>query len=208
MIFSTKIKALTISGLLFAGLASAVVTDISDQYKAGAHVGEKKQLAVDLQFSGAFGSTTTNQGGINYNFYGMSIHEDKVYLPQYWGTFPLYFFGSRVGTNVTVTNNGPRAKEKLRITVQVYGLNLDGSNGAKLAPDTVTDFWVNNGETKNVDASFVPQFVPGADSGLDRVVILVQHVNEGGGPGNDYPALIAAYEAVLCPPSVQHKAGK
>jgi hypothetical protein len=203
-----KIKALLAAALCMGASATAQLNDITDQYKAGKHVGERAQLEVGHQFSGYFGNTITDAGGITYNFSGISIHEDKVYLPKYWGSFPLYFFGSRVGSTVTVANKGPRAKEKLRVTTQIYGLNTDGSNGAKLAPDIVTEFWVEKGETKVIDASFVPQYVAGADSGLDRVVILIQHPNEGGGPGNDYPALIAAYEAVLCPPEVQHKGGK
>ena len=56
---------------------------------------------MDVQFSGAFGSTTTNSSGIFYNFFGITLSEDKVYPSQYWGTFPLYFFGTRVGATVT-----------------------------------------------------------------------------------------------------------
>jgi hypothetical protein len=197
------IGALALAGALLARRGSAVVNDISEQYKAGEHSGEVKQLAVDLQFSGASGSTTTNAQGIFYNFWGITLSEPKIYPTQYWGTVPLYFFGQNVGATVTVTNNGPRATEKLRITTQVYVLNTDGGSGVKLAQDRVSEFSVAKGETKVVDASFTPQFVPGADSGLDRVVILVQHPNEGGGPGSLYPALIMAKEAVLCPPAIE-----
>ncbi len=196
-------------GLVLVGTVSlghALMYDITDQYKAGAHVGEVKQLTVDATFSGAFGSTTTDASGIHYSFYGITISEDKVYPSQYWGTVPLYFFGTRVGATVTVTNNGPRATTKLLITTQVFGINTDGSNGARLAPDRVTEITVAKGETKVIDASFVPEYVPGADSGLDRVIILVQHPNQGGGPGNPYPALIMAKEAILCPPDVEARA--
>lgn len=196
---------LTILGISLAAGAHALVNDITDQYKAGQHKGEVKQLAVDLTFDGAYGTTVTDALGIHYNFYGISIHEDKIYPSQYWGTFPLYFFGTRVGATVTVTNNGPRAMEKLRVTTQMFVLNTDGSSGVKLAPDVVKEFWVEKGQTQVIDASVTPQYVPGADSGLDRIVILVQHPNDGGGPGNDYPALIMAKEAVLCPPAVQNK---
>jgi hypothetical protein len=189
-----------------AGHAGAYVNDITNLYKAGEHTGEVKQLAVDLEFSGAIGDTVTDAGGINYNFWGMTFHDNQVYPQQYWGDFPLYFFGGTVGATVTVSNLGPRATENLMVTTQVFVLNTDGSSGVSLAPDKVTQFSVAKGQTQTIDASFVPQFVPGASSGLDRVVILVQHINDGGGPGNSYPALIVAKEAILCPPSLQTEA--
>jgi hypothetical protein len=205
-------KAFLSAALLLATAAvAAPSTDITDQYKAGDHNGELKQLAVSVDFTGAYGHTVTNAQGTTYNFWGASIFEPKVYLSQYWGDFPLYFFGLPVHADVSVSNLGPRQSFKLRVTTQTYALNLDGTNGVKLAPDVVKDFVVNKGETQNLDMSFTPQFVPGADSGLDRFVILVQHPNEGGnGNGNganDLPALILAKEAILCPPAVE-AAGK
>jgi hypothetical protein len=67
----------------------------------------------------------------------------------------------------------------------------------------VREINVEKDQTQHLDMTFTPRFVPGADSGLDRIVILVQHVNAGGGPGNDLPALILAKEAILCPPAVR-----
>lgn len=193
---------------LASGL-SAASADITDQYKAGQHNGELKQLDVDISFSGSHGVTTTDASGITYRFWGQSLSEPKVYPSKYWGDFPLYFFGLPVLSEVTVTNKGPRNSFKLRVTTQAYSLNLDGSNGAKLAPDVVREFNVARGETQKLDMSFTPQFTPGADSGLDRIVILVQHVNEGGnGKGNPYPALILAKEAIICPPAVEAAAKK
>lgn len=183
---------------------AAASTDITDQYKAGEHKGELKQLDVDIAFSGSHGITTTDARGTTYKFWGLNIFEPKVYTSKYWGDFPLYFFGLPVHSEVTVTNKGPRNSFKLRVTVQAYSLNLDGSNGVRLAPDVVREFNVGRGETQRLDTTFTPQFVPGADTGLDRVVILVQHVNEGGqGKGNPYPALLLAKEAIICPPVVE-----
>lgn len=197
--------------ILFAALFSlcraplaAAGSDIIGQFKAGGHQGELKQLEVDIAFSGARGVTTTDARGITYNFWGSSLFEPKVYPSKYWGDFPLYFFGLPVHSEVTVTNRGPRNSFRLRVTVQAYSLNLDGSNGVRLAPDVVREFNVGRGETQRLDTTFTPQFTAGADSGLDRVVILVQHVNEGGqGKGNPYPALLLAKEAIICPPAVE-----
>ena len=72
----------------------------------------------------------------------MTFHEDKVYPPQYWGDFPLYFFGSKVGASVTVTNNGPRAKEKLR-----RRLAQPGARGATSPPYQSDATSTTNGST-------------------------------------------------------------
>jgi hypothetical protein len=195
---------LSLSLALAATVAASPSTVITSQYKAGDHTGELKQLDVQIDFTGNYGLTTTNASGITYNFFGQSLFENKVYPSQYWGTFPLYFFGLPVHAEVTVHNLGPRNSFKLRVTSQAYDLNLDGSNGVSLAPDVVKEFNVGNGETQRLDMSFTPQYVPGADSGLDRFVILVQHINDGGsGNGNPLPALILAKEAILCPPAVE-----
>lgn len=207
--FLSAIAALFCGGA--AALGAAPTTVITDQYKAGEHNGELKQLDVSVDFTGSFGHTVTNAQGTTYNFWGASLFEPKVYLSKYWGDFPLYFFGLPVHADVKVTNLGPRQSFKVRVTTQAYALNLDGTNGVSLAPDVVKEVTVNKGETQTLDMSFTPQFVAGADSGLDRFVILVQHPNEGGngnGKGaNELPALILAKEAILCPPAIE-AAGK
>jgi len=168
--------------------------------KQGQHIGEQKMLDVDIQFSNMSGTTVTNANGVYYNFWGYVFHENKVYLPQYWGTYPLYFFGQEVGVKVKITNKGPREKLKVRIKVESYVLNTDGSNGVPLMAPKIIDVEVNKNETKIIDASFVADYVEGADSGLDRFIVKVLHINEGGGFGNPEPALIMVKEGIFCPP--------
>jgi hypothetical protein len=69
----------------------------------------------------------------------------------------------------------------------------------------VTDVLIDRGETKTIDVSFTAQATPSAESGLDRLIVRVQHINQGGGPGNEYPALIMEKEAVFCPPRLEKK---
>jgi hypothetical protein len=171
--------------------------------KQGKHTGEQNMLDVDIRFSDSSGETITDAYGISYQFYGRVIRENKVYPSKYWGEFPLYFFGSKTGVTVTVTNNGPRAKAKVRIQTEANALLTDGSNGVTLAEPRVIDVEVARGETKTIDASFVAQYVPGAESGLDRFTVKVSHMNEGGGKGNPEPALIMVKEGVFCPPEYQ-----
>ncbi|MCD6422724.1 MAG: hypothetical protein J7L42_01215, partial [Elusimicrobia bacterium] len=157
---------------------------------AGNHKGEAKQLDVRIEFSGSYGTTITNSEGIFYHFWGYCFKEDKIYPPKYWGAFPLYFFGTKVPVKVIVKNNGPRAKAKIRVKVEAYCLLTDGSNGTSLMEPKTIEVVVAKGEQRIIDASFVAQYVEGADSGLDRFIVKVLHINEGGGKGNPEPALV------------------
>jgi len=167
---------------------------------AGNHKGEQKQLDARIDFSGSCGTTITNSEGIFYHFWGYCFKEDKVYPPKYWGSWPLYFFGTKIPVKVTVKNNGPRAKAKIRIKTEAYCLLPDGSNGGALMEPKTIDVEVLKGEEKVIDASFVTEYAAGTESGLDRFIIKVLHINEGGGKGNPEPALIMSKEGVFCPP--------
>jgi len=168
----------------------------------GQHVGEVKQLAVDISFYNSAGRTVTDAQGTQFCFYEGNdcYREPQVYPAQYWGTFPLYFIDSRVGVTITVTNNGPRQTVKLRVKTEAYILLTDGTNSDQLMAPQTTEFTVNRGETKTIDASFVVPYTPNTTSGLDRFIVKVLHVNEGGGPGNAEPALIMTKEGIFCPP--------
>lgn len=176
--------------------------------QSGPHVGEHSRLEVDIAFSRAFGETVTDEEGIHYYFEGTAAHEeDKVYPSEYWGTFPLYFFGTEVGVTVTLRNLGPRAKVKARVRTEAYVLLTDGSNGAMLAAPQEIDVEVTRDEAVTIDASFTAQYTPGMESGLDRFVVKVLHPNEAGEIpetfSEDDPALITVAEGVFCPPDIE-----
>ncbi len=174
--------------------------------KQGKHIGEQKMLDVAIEFINSFGKTVTNADGVFYYYNGRLIgSEDKVYPPQYQGEFALYFFGSPAGITVTITNKGPQAKAKLRIKTESYVLNTDGSSGVALMTPKVIDVEIPRGETKTIDASFVVEYIPGAESGLDRFLVKVLHMNKGGGKGNMEPALIMSKEGIFCPPEYAAK---
>jgi hypothetical protein len=185
--------------LLFLFIFSVLVVPCSFG-REGEHRGERNMLTVDIQFSDPYGKTVTNSEGVFYYIGDFVYHEDKVYPSEYWGEFPLYFFGTKTGVTVKVTNNGPRAKAKVRIQTEAYVLKLDGSNGVALLDPRIIDVEVQRGETKTIDASFVVEYREGVDSGLDRFVVKVLHINAGGGPGNSEPALIMVKEGIFCPP--------
>jgi hypothetical protein len=174
-----------------------------DDGTPGPHLGEREQLEVDIAFSQEFGETVTDEDGIHYHFDGLVMSEDKVYPSEYWGTYPLYFFGTEVGATVTITNNGPRSVAKLRVETEAYVLLTDGSNGAELAPPQSFDIEVGLGETVTVDASFTAEFDASAanmESGLDRFLVKVYHMHAGG--KTDHAGLIMVAEGVFCPPEL------
>lgn len=166
--------------------------------------GVARMLDVDIQFMDAFGKTITNEQGIFYHIWWDGreyvFYEQKIYPSEYWGEYPLYFFGSQVGVRVTVRNNGPANRAKLLIKTEAQVLRTDGSAGVALAPTKTSEVLLARGETKTLDASFVAEYNPQAESGLDTFTVKVLHQNEGGGPGNQDPALIMVKRGVFCPP--------
>ena len=199
-------KKIILLALLFGLAADLIVAKdapVIDPYKNGQHNGEVAQLEVNATFSGSFGETVTDAIGTTYNVWGFSFYENKVYCPEYWGVFPLYFYGTEVGSTITVKNVGPRRIAKLRVRTECYTLKTDGSSGVEISAPQETDFEIETGETKTINSTFTAEYVEGADSGLDRLVIKVLHPNEGGGPGNSDPALILVKEAIFCPPEYQ-----
>jgi hypothetical protein len=167
----------------------------------GKHKGEVKQLDVDISFYAVSGQTITDATGIRYcNAAGRCSYENKVYPPEYWGTYPLFYFGRLTGITVKITNNGPRNIAKVLITTEVYILRTDGSNGSPMTQPRYIEVEVEKGETKIIDASFIAQYTPNMESGLDRFLVKVSHMNQGGGKGNPEPGLIMVKEGVFCPP--------
>lgn len=190
-------KSIIFIGLLCIVFAFAAITFS----KQGNHTGEQKMLDVDIQFINSYGKTITNENGVYYYYYDWLIGvEDKVYPSKYWGEYPLYFFGLETGVLVKVTNLGPKQKAKVRIVTESYVLRTDGSNGASMMEPKSLEVEVLKGETKTINASFTSQYTPDAESGLDRFIVKVLHINEGGGPGNSEPGLIMSKEGVYCPP--------
>jgi len=185
---------------LFCLMCACFLISLPVCAKQGNHTGENKMLDVDIQFLNSYGKTVTNAQGVYYQTsYGVS-YENKVYPSQYWGEYPLYYFGSIATIKVTVTNNGPRAKTKVRVVTESCVLLTSGSNGDPLMAPKTAEVEVLEGETKTIDCSFFISYTPNAESGLDRFTVKVLHVNEGGGPGNSEPALILQKEGVFCPP--------
>ncbi len=71
----------------------------------GNHNGEVCQLEVSVSFYGQYGETVTDENGTFYNVFGYTFFEPKIYPPQYWGVFPLYFFDAPTGIRVSVIIN-------------------------------------------------------------------------------------------------------
>jgi len=134
---------------------------------------EPISVDVGVAFSDEYGQTVTDENGTFYNVFGWSFFTDKVYPPEYWGVFPLYFFDSRVGILMTVTNTSAGTSAKVRLRQECYCLRTDGSNGAELTDPTEDDVAVAAGDSAAFDASFWVNYTPYAEEGLDRFLINV-----------------------------------
>ena len=100
--------------------------------------------------------------------------------------------------SVTVSNLGPRRTENLRVETECRVLRTDGSNGAQLSPPTHYDFELEHNTSITIDTSFASEYVPDAESGLDRVLVKLLHPNNGREDMD--PALIVSKEGIICPP--------
>ncbi len=138
-------------------------------------------------------------GSTDYPFTTSTTVEDVLNDPD--AGVPLYFFGTEAKIVIAVTNSGPQAKAKVRVTSEAFVLNTDGSNGSSFGNQLVQDYEIAKGETVYIDASFTPAIDPNMDSGLDRLSIKVSHANNGS--GNNEAALIGSYEAIFCPPEYE-----
>jgi hypothetical protein len=168
---------LSLSTCLYAGDRGGQIRQINQSGGTDVLLGkcadteEPVSLGINVAFSGQSGRTVTDQNGINYNVWGMSFYENKVYPPMYWGVFPLYFFGDDVGVSLTVTNNSASRRAKLVVMTECYCLKTDGQNGASLLAPTEYDTTLNGGESAVIDATFGVQETADAESGLDRFLV-------------------------------------
>ncbi|MFO7870660.1 MAG: hypothetical protein R6V03_04420 [Kiritimatiellia bacterium] len=143
--------------------------------------GDVIDVGVDIAFSGSYGETVTDENGTFYHVWGYVFYEDKVYPPEYWGVFPLYFFGTEVGVDVAIQNRSSVRKADVLVRNESYCLRTDGGNGAALMTPTDTLVEVDRDGTRTVDASFVAGYVPQAESGLDRFLVKVLGLENGAG---------------------------
>lgn len=130
-------------------------------------------IDVNVGFSGQSGVTITDENGTFYNCMGWSFFEPKVYPPEYWGVFPLYFFGDVVGVSLTVTNLDASTQADVRLRRECYCLRTDGSSGGALAVPAQNDVAVAPSQTAFLDGSFAVDYWADSEDGLDRFLTKV-----------------------------------
>lgn len=170
-------------------------------FAAGMHAGEADKISAEVSFLNPAGRTTAGSQGITYNAGGWSMTEAKFYPPDFFGTYPLYFFGTTMNFNVVLANRTTQGKKSFKVRVEALSHVLETS-GAPGQPLAAPQEWVveslGPGETKTLQGS-VALFDPSVPSGLDITRIRVSHLNEGA----EGAALIKEVKAVWCPPPRQ-----
>jgi len=184
---------------LFGCANDSNVTVENDTETVGAKLLKKKKIEVEIEFFNGVGTTVTNASGIFYTFNGITIQENKVYPEEYWGTYPLYFFGQETGIRInfkTLVGNN----KKYVVRTEVYGLNTDGSNGGVYLAPTDQKIVLKKNETLVLDRSFTAVFDSSIhESGLDRLIVTVFKVADDGSLGK----IVAKKEGIYCPPEIQ-----
>ncbi|MBI4057320.1 MAG: hypothetical protein HY399_07220 [Elusimicrobia bacterium] len=169
-------------------------------HAAGQHRGESDKIQAQVSFLNPSGQTTTDATGITYVAGSWQSYEPKIYPPNYWGTYPLYFAGSIMNFSVTLTNTADQGNKNLKIRVQALNhvLNTDGTQGS---PISSPQEWVVDslrpGETRTLYNSIYVGSDPNLPSGLDTTKIRILHLNEG---NNAEAGLIKEEVAIWCPP--------
>ena len=170
---------------------------------AGRHVGEAGKIQAQVAFLSPSGQTTTDATGITYRVGGWSFHENKVYVPAYWGTFPLYFMGQTMRFAVTLKNTSAKGKKSFKVRIQALNrvLETSGALGMEIAPpqEWIVDA-LRPGESVTRQFSIFIAPNPNLPSGLDVTKIRILHLNQG---SNSNAGLIKEEIAVWCPPDLK-----
>lgn len=156
---------------------------------------------VEVNFSLDQGETIADAQGTHFHFFGVEVDDfDLIYPPEYWGSFPLYFFGTSVGATVIITASDPvncnanpdnnRDKHnpqlkplKLWISNEIYLLNTDGTSGPELTAPRSVEMELLPGESKAFDASFFKMFQEGLVWGLNRMEVKIYKLKSNGKVG-------------------------
>lgn len=172
---------------------------------AGEHLGEADNIQAQVTFLGNAGLTTTDAAGTTYRVaaWNWSTFEPKIYPSNYWGTFPLYFIGTTMSFNVTLTNTATQGNKSFKVRVRASNnvLETSGLLGMQIAApqEWVVDS-LRPGETRVLPGSIFIAYDPNLPSGLDITKVQIFHLNEG---SNQDAALIKEALAVWCPPSLK-----
>lgn len=190
-------KLRVLSSLLTVAVASTAAIG------AGRHAGEAGKIQAHVSFLNPSGHTTADSSGITYRVGGWSFHENKVYPPAYWGTYPLYFMGHTMRFSVALTNTATQGKKSFKVRIQAINrvLETNGALGMVIAP--AQDWTVDSlrpGETRTLQGSIHIPLNRNLPSGLDVTKIRILHLNQGSNPD---AGLIKEVIAVWCPPDLK-----
>ncbi|MBA2482707.1 MAG: hypothetical protein H0V44_18745 [Planctomycetes bacterium] len=188
------LPALSTCFVLFA----ALVLPLSEVAGAGAHSGEAVRISTTVEFLAPSGWTTTDATGTRYVF-RRTTFEPKIYAPEFWGTFPGYYYGSTMRFTVTIANTAPKGSKPLTVAIDAISnvLEVDGTFGQQLG---TTQEWIIEGlapgqsRTLSGSVAIVGDHIP---SGLDITSVRIRHLNHG---RNSDAGLISTARAIWCPP--------
>ncbi len=176
--------------------------DDGDDCEEGSNAAAK--LAIDVTFLSPAGKTVSDATGLTFITGGGSIHENKVYDSSFWGTYPLYFVGTTMNFDVSLTNLKGKGKcgnkpiKKLEVDANSFVLGLDGSEGAAIGSPSE---WKVDELAPGQTVVFEGVVSIGAQpSGLDVTRVRVYHNKN---KKNPQAGLLKEHKAVWCPPDAE-----
>jgi hypothetical protein len=212
----TAMKALRLLALAgIAAMTAAAPVRASDllgpiDQLQGKHIGDGEPLSWKIEYLDAWGRTFVDAAGGHF-FHdrccgGFQTYDPSwIYPQQYYGQYPMYYFGTTMRYRITLTNNSNRTYNNLRVVAIQEYLTNDNTWGEWLTPDAAKDWYLphlGGGESVTFEGTLYLGVGSDTHGGLDQTHLQVQHWNPGGGiPGAGSVIIDDAQANIFCPPA-------
>ncbi len=210
---SRTLAAMVVGLGLLAGMARASDLLGPIWQLMGKHIGDADPISWTIDYYDEWGRTVVDASG--GHFYhdrccgGVRTDDPSwIYPEKYYGQYDMYYIGTTMKYRITLTNNGTRSYENVRlIAIQEY-LTNDGTWGEWISPDAAKDWYITElapGQTLTFEGElYIPD---GAHGGLDQTHIQLQHFDPNHPTGTGAVILDDAQAAIWCPPDAAGTTG-
>lgn len=199
-----------LTAVVFARPASASTLLGPIDNLQGKHIGDGEPLSWKIEYLDAWGRTYVDATGGHF-FHdrccgGFETYDPSwIYPTQYYGEYPMYYFGTTMRYRITLTNNAKRSYMNLRVVAIQEYLTNNNTWGEWLTPDAAKDWYVpelRGGQSITFEGTLYLGVGSDTHGGLDQTHLQVQHWNPGGGiPGAGSVIIDDAQANIFCPPA-------
>ncbi len=122
---------------------------------------------------------------------GSKVVVPQVQAPEYWGVFPLFFMGDRIGVTVKLKNQSLMRDALLRVCFEYCYTDPEGKDAGAMGPGEVCFVTLHGGQESAHDLSLVSKYGEIATTALCRLRVLIYDCES--------MRLIMVKEGVFCP---------